>query len=119
MRKVNLREKFSLIQDHWVPRITAEVNDIQLKIVKIQGEFDWHHHDKEDELFFVWRGRLLLQFRDREIWLESGEMLTVPRGTEHRPVAPEEVELVLIEPKGIKDRGNIETELPPFTLEWI
>lgn len=119
MDKVNLREKFGRIGDHWHPRIIAEVNDTQVKLVKVQGEFDWHHHDREDELFLVTKGRLLVQFRDREVWLEEGELLVVPKGVEHRPVAPREVELVLIEPKGTLNTGNVVSGRTVPDPEWI
>ena len=105
--KINLREKFALIHDHWHPRIAARVNDVAVKLVKVQGEFDWHHHDTEDELFLVVRGRLLMQFRDREVWLDEGEMIVVPHGVEHRPVAPAEVELMLVEPAATLNTGNV------------
>lgn len=119
MEKVNLREKFALIHDHWRPRIAAQVNDTHVKLVKVRGEFEWHHHEEEDELFLVVRGRLLVQFRDREVWLEEGELLVVPPGVDHRPVAPEEVELLLVEPAGTRHTGNVVTDRTVTELEWI
>ena len=119
MEKVNLREKFERIHDHWHPRIAAEVSGMYVKLVKVQGEFEWHYHEGEDELFWVVSGRLLLQFRDREVWLEPGELLVVPRGVEHPPVAPEEVELVLLEPAVTLHTGNIVTARTVTELEWI
>src|SRR5215467_11741885 len=108
--KVNLSQKFSLFFDHWSPKIAGELNDSYVKLVKLQGEFVWHHHENEDELFLVVKGRLLLRFRDREVWVEEGEFIVVPRGVEHMPVAPEEAHVVLLEPKSTLNTGNIENE---------
>jgi mannose-6-phosphate isomerase-like protein (cupin superfamily) len=110
MNKVNLAEKFARIDQHWTPRLVAQVNDTDVKLVKLQGEFVWHHHDREDELFLILKGRLLMQFRDREEWINEGEFIVVPRGTEHRPVAPQEVQLLLIEPHGTLNTGNLVNE---------
>ena len=118
MKKVNLAEKLSLFHDHWQPRIVGELNDAQVKLVKVQGEFVWHHHDHEDELFLVLKGRLQMQFRDRDVWLEEGEFIIVPRGVEHRPVAPEEVHLLLLEPKSTLNTGNV-TDAKTAVAEWI
>ena len=107
---VNLAEKLSRIGDFWVPRLAARVNDTDVKLVKLQGEFVWHRHDAEDELFLVLRGRMLMQFRDREEWVEEGEFIVVPRGVEHRPVAPEEAHVLLIEPTGTLNTGNVRNE---------
>mgnify|MGYP001036912568 CR=1 FL=1 len=109
MEKINLAEKFSQINEHWSPRIVAELNGQQVRIVKIQGTFDWHHHEHEDELFFVVRGRLRMDFADRQVWLEPGEMIVVPRGVEHRPHADEETEIVLFEPASTLNTGNVRT----------
>jgi mannose-6-phosphate isomerase-like protein (cupin superfamily) len=109
MDKVNIREKFAQIHERWSPRIAAEINDCAVKLVKIQGEFDWHHHEHEDELFLVVHGRFQMQFRDREVWVEEGEFIVVPRGVEHRPVAVEEAHLLLIEPTGTLNTGNVVT----------
>lgn len=119
MQKINLREKLDLIQDHWKQRIVAEVSGFQVKISKIKGEFVWHSHENEDELFWVISGRLMLQFRDRDVWLESGELLVVPRGVEHRPVAPEEVEVAVIEPAETVNTGNVVSDRTRTKLEWI
>jgi len=118
MEKVNLGQKLTLFNDHWHPRIVGELNDAHVKLVKVQGEFVWHHHDHEDELFLVLNGRLHMQFRDREIWLEAGEFIIVPRGVEHRPVAPEEVHLLLLEPKSTLNTGNVMDE-KTAVAEWI
>lgn len=119
MEKVNLRQKLARIGDHWNPRVIAEVNDAQVKVAKLLGEFEWHHHEQEDELFLVLEGRLCLQFRDREVWLEPGELLVVPRGVEHRPVAPEEVHLLLVEPATTLNTGNVRSERTREHLERI
>ena len=107
MDKVNLAGKLALIHDHWSPRIVGELNGQHVKLVKFQGEFVWHHHDREDELFLVVEGRFRMEFRDREVWLEAGEFLVVPRGVEHRPVAEEEVSVLLFEPAGTLNTGNV------------
>jgi mannose-6-phosphate isomerase-like protein (cupin superfamily) len=104
---IDLREKFAAINEHWSPRIVAELNGQQVKLVKFRGEFVWHHHDREDELFLVHRGRFRMEFRDRTVDLGPGEMIVVPRGVEHRPVAEHEVEVVLFEPAGTLNTGNI------------
>jgi mannose-6-phosphate isomerase-like protein (cupin superfamily) len=104
---IDLREKFAAIDEHWSPRIVAELNGQHVKLVKFRGEFVWHHHDHEDELFLVHRGRFRMEFRDRTVDLGPGEMIVVPRGVEHRPVADEEVEVVLFEPAGTLNTGNV------------
>ncbi len=106
MTKVNIREKLALFQDHWSPRIVGELNGHHVKLVKFQGEFVWHTHDAEDELFLVVQGRFCMDFRDRQVWLEPGEFLIVPRGVEHRPVAMEEVHVLLFEPAGTLNTGD-------------
>ncbi len=111
MEKVNLADKFSRIHDYWNPRIAGEMNSQCVKLVKFTGEFVWHHHDNEDELFLVVKGRFRMEFRDRQIWLEEGEFLIVPRGVEHRPVAEEEVHVLLLEPAGTLNTGNVRGEL--------
>ncbi len=103
---VNLAQKFSLISEYWKPRIAGEINDSYLKLVKIKGEFVWHHHDVEDELFLVVKGRLLMRFRDRDITVDEGEFLIVPHGVEHCPFAEEEVEMILLEPKTTVNTGS-------------
>jgi mannose-6-phosphate isomerase-like protein (cupin superfamily) len=104
---IDLREKFAAFSEHWSPRIVAELNGQHVKLVKFQGEFVWHHHDHEDELFLVHRGRFRMEFRDYAVDLGPGEMIVVPRGVEHRPVADEEVEVVLFEPAGTLNTGNV------------
>ena len=109
MQKINLAEKFSLITEHWRPGIVGEVNDMHVKLAKIQGEFEWHHHEHEDEMFLVLEGRLLMRFRDREVWLDPGEMLVVPRGVEHKPEAPTETHILMVEPSSTVNTGTVET----------
>ena len=116
---VNLNEKFSLFSDHWKQRIVGELNDSQVKIVKVKGEFVWHHHDNEDELFLVVKGTLRMKFHDHEAIVREGEFVVVPRGVEHCPVADEEVHIVLIEPKSTLNTGNITNERTVAQLERI
>ena len=110
MQKVNLAEKLGLFSEQWSPKVVATVNDTAVKLVKFQGEFVWHHHDAEDELFLVLAGRLTMQFRDREVVLEPGELIVVPRGVEHRPVATEEAHVLLVEPATTLNTGNVRNE---------
>lgn len=106
MEKVNLAEKFSRFDDTWSPKIVGEVQDMHVKLVKLKGEFVWHHHDAEDEMFLVVKGRLLIKFRDQDVWLGEGEFLIIPRGVEHLPVANEEVHVMLFEPAGTLNTGS-------------
>jgi mannose-6-phosphate isomerase-like protein (cupin superfamily) len=108
--KVVLADKLRQFSDAWSPRIVAELNGQHVKLVKLRGEFVWHHHDDEDELFLVLAGRLRMQLRDREVELLPGEMLVVPRGVEHRPVADEEVHVMLFEPASTLNTGNVRNE---------
>ena len=107
MKKVNIEEKLSQIHDQWNPRIVGDLNGQHVKLVKFQGEFVWHHHDDEDELFLVIKGRFRMDFCDRQVWLDEGEFLIVPRGVDHRPVAPEEVHVLLFEPASTLNTGNV------------
>src|SRR5580692_3983570 len=107
MDKVNLRDKLALFADHWSPKIVGELNGQQVKLVKFRGEFVWHHHDREDELFLVVKGRFRMEFRDRQVWLEEGEFRIVPRGVEHRPVADEDVHVLLFEPATTLNTGDV------------
>lgn len=119
MEKVNLAQKFSLFEDHWSPKIAGEINDSYLKLVKFKGEFVWHHHEAEDELFLVVKGRFLVKLRDRDIWLEEGEFVIVPRGVEHKPIAEEEVLVLLLELKSTLNTGNVRDEKTVADLERI
>jgi mannose-6-phosphate isomerase-like protein (cupin superfamily) len=119
MEKVNLHEKFGLFTERWSPKIVGELNGQQIKLVKFLGPFVWHHHDNEDELFFVVKGRFRMEFRDRHVWLEEGEFLIVPRGIEHRPVADEEAQVLLFEPTSTLNTGNVRNERTKERLEMI
>ena len=119
METVNLTDKFSRFSDYCNPRVIAEVNDCHVKAVKLKGEFIWHHHDHEDELFLVVKGTLRMKFRDRDAVALPGEFVGVPKGVEHFPVADEEVHLVLIEPKSTLNTGNITNERTVAQLERI
>jgi mannose-6-phosphate isomerase-like protein (cupin superfamily) len=107
MDKITLADKFSLITEHFRPKVVAELNGQEVKLVKVRGEFVWHHHEAEDELFLVVRGSLRIEFRDRTVTLGPGEMLVVPRGVEHRPVAEQETEILLFEPAATRNTGNV------------
>jgi mannose-6-phosphate isomerase-like protein (cupin superfamily) len=117
--KVNLRDKFAVFADHWKPKIVGQLNGQQVKLVKFRGEFVWHHHDHEEELFLVLKGRFRMEFRDRQVWLEEGEFLIVPRGVEHRPVAEEEAHVLLFEPASTLNTGNVRNERTVERLERI
>lgn len=117
--KVNLREKFGLFKDRWSPRIVGEVNDAAVKLVKLKGEFLWHHHENEDEMFLVVRGRLTIRLRDRDVVLEENEFLIVPKGMEHMPVAAEETWVMLFEPKTTLNTGNVVNERTVSNLERV
>ena len=130
MNKVNLSEKLSLINDHWNPRIIAELNGQYLKLVKFKGPFTWHHHETEDEMFLVVKGRFRMEFREngsdrteagkqRDVWIEEGEFIIVPRGIEHRPVADEEAEVLLFEPASTLNTGNVQDVFTVPKLEWL
>jgi mannose-6-phosphate isomerase-like protein (cupin superfamily) len=107
MDKVNLARQFARITDHWSPKVVATLNGQEVRLVKFQGPFVWHHHELEDELFLVVRGRFRMEFRDRVVTVEAGEFLIVPRGVEHRPVADAEVEVMLFEPASTLNTGNV------------
>jgi mannose-6-phosphate isomerase-like protein (cupin superfamily) len=110
LQKVNLTGAFNRFHEHWSPKIAGAVNDCHIKLAKLQGEFVWHHHDEEDELFLVVKGSLLMQLRDGDIRLDEGEFLIVPRGVEHRPVADDETWILLVEPAGTLNTGNVHDE---------
>jgi len=143
MDKINLGQRLSLINDHWNPRIIGELNGQYLKLVKFRGPFTWHHHETEDEMFLVVKGRFRMEFREngpgsprgqpawgggsdpsqpgkqRDVWLEEGEFVIVPRGVEHRPVADEEAEVLLFEPASTLNTGNVQDEFTVPKLEWL
>ena len=110
MQKVNLAEKLSLFDEYWSPKIVGELNGQQVKLAKLKGEFVWHDHEAEDELFLVVKGRLLLKLRDRDVLVEEGELFIVPHGVEHKPVAEREVHVMLFEPASTQHTGNVQTE---------
>jgi mannose-6-phosphate isomerase-like protein (cupin superfamily) len=118
LEKVNFVDKLARVREHWSPKIVGELNDSYIKVAKLKGEFLWHHHDNEDELFLVLKGRLLIKLRDRDLWLEPGEFVVIPKGVEHKPVAAEEVHVALIEPKTTVNTGNVESDRTTQD-EWI
>jgi len=119
IKKVRLEEKFDLFADRWNPKIVGEINDSYVKLVKLKGEFVWHHHEAEDELFLVVKGSLLIKLRDRDIRLEEGEFVIIPRGVEHLPVADEEAHVLLLEPKTTLNTGEVQNERTVAVLERI
>lgn len=119
MEAVNLNDKFSKFSEHWDPKIIGELNDSYVKAVKFKGEFVWHHHENEDELFLITRGTMKMRFRDRDVLVREGEFIVVPRGVEHMPVAEEEVHCILLEPKSTLNTGNVRNERTRPTLQRI
>jgi len=119
MKKVNIEEKLATFSDYWNPRVIGELNGQFVKAVKLSGEFVWHHHDHEDELFLVVKGKLKMEFRDKTEEVNEGEFIIVPRGVEHRPVADAEVHLLLFEPASTLNTGNVENEKTRKKLEHI
>ncbi|HSE37329.1 MAG TPA: cupin domain-containing protein [Blastocatellia bacterium] len=119
MEKVSVIEKLNSFQDYWSPKIVGEINDSFVKLVKLKGEFVWHHHQSEDELFLVVKGTLLIKLRDRDIRVEAGEFVIIPRGVEHLPIAEEEVHALLLEPKSTLNTGNVTNERTVAELDRI
>ena len=119
MEVINLKEKFELFNDHWSPKIIGQLNGQDVKLAKLQGEFVWHDHLNEDELFYVLKGSLIIEFRDKEVTLNEGEMLVIPRGVEHKPIAKEEVWILLFEPSNIKHTGDVSHEYTKETFDKI
>src|SRR5437868_5747899 len=119
MNRISLAEKFSRFSEHWSPKIVAELNGQHVKLVKFQGEFVWHHHEHEDELFLVVEGGFRMEFRDRQVDLHAGEMIVVPRGVEHRPVAEKEVSVLLFEPASTLNAGNAGGDRTVARPVWI
>lgn len=113
MKTIDLKEKFWLLNEHWRPRVIAELNGQEVRIVKFLGEFPWHHHADADEMFLVWKGAMRIEFRDAIVELKAGQICVVPRGVEHRTAADAEVEVMLFEPVGTRNTGNVED--PVFT----
>jgi mannose-6-phosphate isomerase-like protein (cupin superfamily) len=119
MNKVNVLEKFNLVTEHWSPKIVGELNNQHVKLVKFQGPFTWHHHENEDELFYVVKGSFVMELRDKNIELNTGDFLIVPKGVEHRPNSTEEVWVMLFEPAGTLNTGNTENEFTKKELERL
>ena len=119
MEKVNLAEKFGLFEEYWSPKIVGELNGQHVKLAKLKGEFIWHHHEAEDELFLVVKGQLVLELREQDVVLEEGEFFIVPRGVEHKPVAEEEVHVLLFEPKSTLNTGNVRNERTVEALKTL
>ena len=119
MKPINLLDKLALFTEQWSPRVVAELNDYQFKLVKIQGEFVWHAHDETDEVFIVLHGELTIHFRDGEVRLRAGEMFVVPRGVEHKPSAVSECRMMLVEPAGTINTGGVESALTAKDGVWV
>src|SRR5436190_15482253 len=119
IEKVNLQQKLSLFSEHWSPKIVGELNGQHVKLVKVQGEFTWHHHDDEDELFLVIDGSLTIKLQDRDILLNEGEFVIIPKGVEHKPVAEQEAHILLLEPASTLNTGNVENERTVKDVERI
>ena len=117
--KINLSQKLSLFSQYWSPKIVGELSDSYIKLAKLKGEFDWHHHDNEDELFFVVKEQLTIKLRDKDVILDEGELIVIPKGVDHLPVAAAEVHVMLIEPQGTLNTGNVVTEKTKEMLERI
>ena len=116
---INLQKKLSIFSEHWSPKIIAQLNDYHLKLAKVQGEFVWHDHPETDEVFIVVKGRLKILFRDGNVLLNEGEMFVVPKGVEHKPVAESECHILLIEPAGTVNTGDVKDELTAPNNIWI
>ncbi len=119
MKKINLLEKFNLFQEHWTPKIIGELNSQHVKIAKVHGEFVWHDHAEEDELFMVIKGELIIYLRDGQITLKEGEIYIVPKGVEHKPFAEKECWVLLFEPKQTEHTGKVDSALTKKLVEWI
>ena len=119
MKKINLEDKLSKFSEHWSPKVIAEMNDYQFKLVKIEGEFVWHEHPDTDEVFIVIEGTMQIEFEDRTIELNEGEMLVVPKGVRHKPYAEEECKVMLVEPRGVVNTGDAGGDLTALNDDWI
>lgn len=119
MKKVNLEQAFASFSDCWKPKIAGEINDSYVKLAKLKGEFVWHQHENEDELFLVLKGKLLLRLRNQDIWLQPGEFFIVPKGVEHLPIAEEECEVLFLEPKTTLNTGNLVNDRTVAELERL
>ena len=117
--KINLKSKFDKFHEQWSPKIIAEMNDYQFKLVKIKNEFIWHQHEHTDEVFIVIEGKIGIEFENETIEINEGEMIVIPKGKQHRPFAKQEAKIMLIEPKGVVNTGNIESEITAPSDQWI
>ncbi len=119
MKKINLKEKLSKFSDHWSPKIIAEMNDYQFKLVKIKGDFVWHNHDDTDEVFIVLEGEMMIEFKDETVELKEGEIFVVPKGVEHKPYSEKECKIMLVEPKGVVNTGDAGSDITAQNDVWI
>ena len=119
MKKINLASKYKKIKEHWSPKVVAEMNDYQFKLAKIKDDFIWHSHEDTDETFIVIEGKISIEFEDETVELSEGEMIVVPKGKKHRPYADEEAKIMLIEPKGVRNTGDIVSDLTSDDNQWI
>ena len=119
MKKINFKSKFDKFNDLWSPKVIAEMNDYQFKLAKIKDDFIWHEHNDTDEVFIVISGVIWIEFKDETIQINAGEMIVVPKGTKHRPYATEEAQIMLVEPKGVVNTGDIESDLTALNDQWI
>ena len=119
MNTINLKDKLAKFSDHWSPKVIAELNDYQFKLVKIQGEFVWHNHPDTDEVFIVIEGSMNIEFENETVQLNEGEMLVVPKGVEHKPYADSECKVMLVEPRGVVNTGDADSELTADNDVWI
>ena len=118
-KKINIRKKLRKFNDYWSPKVIAEMNDYQFKLAKISGEFIWHHHKSTDEVFYVVEGNMIIEFRDGKVELSQGEIYVVPKGVEHKPYAEKECHIMLIEPRGVLNTGEVKNELTVINDNWI
>lgn len=118
MQTINISQKFGLFNEYWKPRIVGELNDSHVKLAKLKGEFVWHQHENEDEMFLVVKGKLLIKLRDRDLWINEGEFVIIPKGVEHLPIAEEEVHVMLLEPKSTLNTGDQQNERT-VEAQWI
>ena len=119
MKKINFKSKFQMFEDHWSPKVIAEMNDYQFKLVKIEKDFIWHKHDETDEVFIVMEGKIFIEFEDEVVEINEGEMIVVPKGVKHKPYAEKEAKIMLIEPRGIVNTGDRENKLTAPNDQWI
>ncbi|MCH2084804.1 MAG: cupin domain-containing protein [Saprospiraceae bacterium] len=119
MEVINVKDKFGLFSDQWSPKVIGELNGQHVKLAKVEGEFVWHSHEHEDELFYIMKGTLMMELRDKKLTLNEGEMCIIPKGVEHRPIAKEEVWIMLFEPAQIKHTGEVQHELTVEKYDWI